>query len=451
MIGKTIDAAPVSEEISAFWRENILAALKSGQTVQQNILLHTPDKQRNYYNAHFIPEFDAETQELVSVMNVSRDISELMNAHLEMKEAQKTLRNVLDLVPHVICAKDYNGNYLLANQAMSGAYRLTPEELIQKNQKDLHDDPVELEVMLKQDRDVIDSRKELFIPEDTFTDTNGRTRILQTIKIPFSYFDTPAALIIGVDITDQRRAENEKNILNAQLRQRRKLESIGTLAGGIAHKINNPLTGIINYAQLLTEDDNAITRKFSGEILNEANRVAQIVEYLLSFARQDTEFTTQFHLEDVIYSSLTLFGATFKLDQITEIVDIEPGLPMLSGHPQQIQQVGMNLLTNARRALNLRYPGYHKDKKLFIKADIIQRDGHRYARIIIEDKGVGISEEDQKHIFEPFYTAKSHGETIGLGLSVTLSIIQEHEGFIECESEINQFTRFTVLLPVTED
>ncbi len=238
--------------------------------------------------------------------------------------------------------------------------------------------------------------------------------------------------------------------LEAQLRQSQKLEAIGTLAGGIAHEINNPVNGIMNYAQLITDELPADhpARKYAGKIMKETDRVALIVRNLLSFARQDKQGRSLSNLNDIINATLSLIQTVIRHDQINLIVEVPPGLPQMVCRSQQIEQVLMNLLTNARDALNEKYPAYHEDKIIRVSAHLFEKNGKSWVRTTVEDHGNGIPAEIRDRIFDPFYTTKPTGKGTGLGLSISHSLIEEHGGRLLLETEVGRYARFHMDLPV---
>lgn len=250
---------------------------------------------------------------------------------------------------------------------------------------------------------------------------------------------------ILIDVTDRIRAESEKLVLEEHLRQTQKLESIGTLASGVAHEINNPLTGIINYADLIEHriQDEEL-KEFAHGIMEEGDRIAKIVRSLLSFARQDNEAHSPADILEIIDASLTLVGSLLRKDQITVDLDIPEDLPQVRCRSQQIQQVIVNLLTNAHDALNEKFPEYDEDKIIRISAHPMERDGVSWVRTTVEDHGSGVSEDVMQSIFDPFFTTKPREKGTGLGLSVSFGIIREHRGELTAESILGEYTRFHV-------
>jgi PAS domain S-box-containing protein len=287
------------------------------------------------------------------------------------------------------------------------------------------------------------------------------------------------------DITDRKRLEQERIALEAQLRQQQKLEAIGTLASGVVHEINNPIAGIMNYAQLIADkgEPGSQVANYAGEIVHETERVSTIVRNLLQFARQEKQGHSPARIQDIVEQSISLFRAVLQRDQITLTVDVPEDLPSLTCRSQQIQQVVMNLLTNARDALNEKYPGYHEAKTIRITARVVndicdlqlpscdlKRQGTgspianrkskikngdavtpRWLRLTVADQGGGIPPEVQARIFDPFFTTKPRDKGTGLGLSISHGIVKDHHGVLHFETEVGVGTRFHLDLPVNEE
>ena len=259
---------------------------------------------------------------------------------------------------------------------------------------------------------------------------------------------------IATDITQQKREQEEKRVLESYLRQQQKLESMGVLAGGVAHEINNPIMGIMNYAQLIKDRPSDVDscRSFATEIIKESERVATIVRRLLSFARQDSNPECQsVSLASIMDDTLSLIGTLLRRDHIDLSVSLAPDLPFLRCRPQPIQQVLMNLLTNTRDSLNERYPAHHENKRVSITSSLLIEEDRRWVRTTVEDFGVGISREVGERLFDPFFSTKPMHIGSGLGLAISYGIICEHQGRLLWDSEPEGSTRFYMDLPVADD
>lgn len=249
--------------------------------------------------------------------------------------------------------------------------------------------------------------------------------------------------LIGESIA-RKRAEEETKTLEAMLVEQQKLESIGTFAAGVAHEINNPLLIILNSAQLISDKlgrDHPV-RRHAQNIILESERVSLIVKDLLSFARRAPVQTLPNNIKDIIDRTLSLVGSSLDKDQIAVKLQVPADLPLIDCRGQQIQQVLLNLIVNARDALNERYPGFHENKILEIRAKEHQKQGRRCIRTTVADQGIGISEELQPRVFDPFYTTKSQKQGTGLGLSVSHGLVHDHGGELLVESLPGELTQF---------
>ncbi len=249
----------------------------------------------------------------------------------------------------------------------------------------------------------------------------------------------------------------EEKIRKAEALRAGQLAAIGELAAGVAHEINNPINGIINYTQILLDDlksddqNSGLHRDIMGRIIKEGERIAVIVRNLLTFARQRDETLDEVRIEDVIDDSVALLMHQFHQDGIHLKVDVPKDLPFLRGNPQQLQQVIINLLTNAAYALNQRYPGQNPEKKkVEIKSRCITVDGREILRTTITDWGTGIEQDVIDHIFDTLFTTKPPGKGTGLGLSISKGIIRDHRGTLSLKSQPGGPTVATIDLPVGE-
>ncbi|MBN1624053.1 MAG: PocR ligand-binding domain-containing protein [Clostridia bacterium] len=245
------------------------------------------------------------------------------------------------------------------------------------------------------------------------------------------------------DVTEKMEAQEKAH-------QKQRLDSIGILAGGVAHEINNPINGIINYGQLLLDSNECgeENREYVTEIIKESGRISSIVKNLLQFSRYDSQNHSLARVEDIINNAVTLTRTILKSDQITINVSMQKDMHPVKCRSNQIQQVIINLLINARDSLNKRYPGYNTNKVIMLDCQEVETDGTTWMTITIEDKGVGIPKSIQSNIFEPFFTTKSKNEGTGLGLSISHGIIAEHKGRLNFKSAEGKYTKFFVELPI---
>ncbi len=243
-----------------------------------------------------------------------------------------------------------------------------------------------------------------------------------------------------------------KNIrLKAEAMRATQLAVLGELAVGVAHEINNPINGIINYAQLLTETKalSEPQKKMAEEIISAGSRIANIVRELLRFARVGGEEMQPVQIDEVLRASLRLTGAQLERDGIRVELDDFSTLPSISGQGQRIQQVVLNLIHNARHALNQKYPGAHPDKCLEIRCEQ-EKIGKPRLRLSFWDHGTGIRPALLTKVLTPFFSTKSENEGTGLGLSISQGIIREHGGELWIESTEGQYTRVVLELLIEQ-
>ncbi|GBD97413.1 MAG TPA: PAS domain-containing protein [Nitrospirae bacterium] len=242
----------------------------------------------------------------------------------------------------------------------------------------------------------------------------------------------------------------EKVNLQAGATRTRHLASLGELAAGVAHEINNPVNNVINYAQILIDEfekenrDDDIARR----IVKDGERIAAIVKSLLSFARIRKEEKCLMYLHEIFSETLSLASAQIKKDGIHLKVGIPREFIKISVHPQQIQQVFLNIISNSRFALNQKYPGTHEDKILEITCEKIMIENDPYVRIVFHDHGTGIPAGVIDKVVNPFFSTKPDQMGTGLGLSISHGIISEHGGKFLINSVEGKFTKTTINLPI---
>ena len=237
----------------------------------------------------------------------------------------------------------------------------------------------------------------------------------------------------------EEREQQLKIATSRQLGQSAKLASIGRLAAGIAHEINNPLTGVLTFAHLLkqkpTMDEQS--REDIDVIVRETTRVREIVQGLLNFARESPPQKQSLDINEVLSQTMTLVRSQKEFHKITVEERLTSNLPYILGDKNQLQQVFLNLSLNACEAME-------KGGTLSISTSV--RNGN--VIILFRDTGCGIKQEHMERIFDPFFTTKPVGKGTGLGLSVSYGIIEQHGGSIDVESEEGKGSTFTITLPV---
>ena len=238
------------------------------------------------------------------------------------------------------------------------------------------------------------------------------------------------------------REERLKLTARQQIGQSEKLASIGRLAAGVAHEINNPLTGVLTFAHLLHDKENMDEqdRQDLDLIIHETTRAAGIVRGLLDFARERPSMKEPLDINEIIRRTIRLLGNQKAFQQIMIVENLQDDLPLLDGDVNQIQQVMLNLCLNACEAMP-------DGGTLLVDTSVVNEK----VIVRVTDTGCGIKKEHFDQVFEPFFSTKPVGKGTGLGLSVTYGIVQQHGGEIDFESEEKKGTTFTIAFPSLDD
>jgi len=244
----------------------------------------------------------------------------------------------------------------------------------------------------------------------------------------------------------------EKRMQELQLMQSEKMSSIGVLAAGVAHEINNPLASVAGYAEALLrrfkvdtslENDPRLEdfSKYLQVIIRESYRCKGIIDSLLSFSRKsDGSIQGELDINKILLELLELVRHKSNYERIEIQTNFEDDLPAISGDPSGLRQVFMNLLLNAHQAIN-------DSGKIIITTSCTDLSS---VTVVISDNGCGISKENIDQIWDPFFSTKAVGSGLGLGLAITYNIIKRHGGDINVESSAGKGTTFTIRIPVCQ-
>ncbi|PYO92200.1 MAG: hybrid sensor histidine kinase/response regulator [Gemmatimonadetes bacterium] len=364
-----------------------------------------------------------------------------------LREQERLLRQIIDANPSLIFVKDWNGRFVLVNQATAHVYGTTVDALVGKTDGDFNRNTEEVAHFLRDDRDVMSSGQSKIIAEEPVTNPAGETRWFQTIKVPLRSPAEGTATLLGVatEITERKRLEE-------QLLQSQKMEAVGQLAGGVAHDFNNILTAIVGYTDLLAAELASNVRQLEDleEIRKAARRAAALTRQLLAFSRKQVLEPRIIDVNAVVLNLDKMLRSLIS-ENIELKTDLADNLGAARADPNQIEQVIMNLAINARDAmpdggtvtietgnvtLDDAYAGQH--------VSVIPGE---YVMLAVSDTGCGMDAKTQSRIFEPFFTTKPAGRGTGLGLSTVYGIVKQTGGNIWLYSEPGKGTTFKVYLP----
>ncbi|MBU0676453.1 MAG: DUF3365 domain-containing protein [Proteobacteria bacterium] len=362
----------------------------------------------------------------------------------EREEAEARLRAIIDHMFDGLVILDDNAVIDSVNIAAAGMFGCKQEDLIGKGVEVLSEGLVG--GGRPDDAGQSGGRIVIGGPREIRGKRSDGSRFPLEVSVSKMQFGTKDFYIVMVrDISDEK-------IRKSEALQAGKLAAIGELAAGVAHEINNPINGVINYAQVMKDDcDGSGNQEHSellGRLIKEGERVAGIVRNLLSFARQRDEDVDEVLLKGIIADSISLVIHQLTKEGIRLAVDVPDDLPTLRGNPQQLLQVFLNLLSNARYALNERYHKPDGGKRVEIKSRLVDLGTGDMIRTTITDYGCGIPPEVIDRIFESLFSTKPSGQGTGLGLSISRDLIRDHHGYLHVESVVNDHTTVTVDLPV---
>ncbi len=396
------------------------------------LIWHTETPKEAYWEVTRTPIFGKDG-EIEMVLGTWHKITERVKLRREIESAEQRFKSFIYSAQDWISIKDLDGRYVVVNPVVAKAFHREPHEFIGKTPDEIL--PADLAKMIKRhDSQVAESGAHHAYDEVVSID--GRDHYFQTVRFPLTDYkgSTIGTCTIARDVTSEKELRN-------QLVQAEKLAAVGKLGAGVAHEINNPLTGILAFAEDLLDEfpENDQRRDDIDVIIHEALRCRDIVRNLLDFARQETPSFEVVSPNYVVGLSLLLVE---KLPQFMNI-EIEKSmaddLPDIKCDPPQLQQVTLNLMLNAADAM---------DGKGTIKIATEYERKNDKCVISVEDDGPGIPENLIDKIFEPFFSTKG---TNGLGLAVSWGIIERHGGVIEVDTAEGGGAIFRIVLPALHD
>ncbi|MGG6293941.1 PAS domain S-box protein [Leptolyngbya sp. AN02str] len=387
--------------------------------------------------------------DVIGYVSIGEDVTERKQTEQALRESEQRLQTILDNSPAVIYLIDPHDRLLLGNRIYAELLSMAPETLVGKSIYELWPEE-EARVFAANNKKVMETGQLLQV-EETAVLADGLHTYL-TVKFPLcDATGKPYALCgISTDITERKQLETQ--FYHAQ-----RIESLGTLASGIAHDLNNALTPILAIAQLLRlkhTDLDARSQEMLQVLSESAKRAATMVKQILTFARGTDDKRILLEVAPLLQDVVKVIQQTFpKSITIRETIPEEP-LWLVSADPTHLHQVLMNLCVNARDAMPHGGVLTLSAENMYVDGALaeLQLNSHmgNYVVITIADTGIGIAPEVRDRIFEPFFTTKEPGKGTGLGLSTVLGIVKNYGGFLQVSSQVNQGSQFKVFLPMAE-
>lgn len=382
-----------------------------------------------------------------------RDITEQKKSEEALRESEEKLKAVFNAANVGFSITDEQGKYVMYNNWWLNYLGYEADELKQKTNLDItHPDDIETSrnYFLK----VIAGELSNYRIEKKFIKKDGSTVWGDLAVSPVKDREGRVQLMVGIvnDITDRKYSEEEREKLQAQLNQSQKMESVGRLAGGVAHDFNNMLGAIFGYTELslrkIAPDHPVYT--YLQDIKKAAERSANLTRQLLAFARKQTVAPKILDLNETVEGMLKMLrqiiGEDISLEWLPSANPV-----MIKMDPAQVDQLLVNLCVNARDAItDTGKVTIETDKTVFTEADKIKDESilpGDYVVLVISDNGIGMDRETLDHLFEPFFTTKETGRGTGLGLATVYGIVKQNNGFINVYSEPGLGTTFRIYLP----
>jgi len=382
-----------------------------------------------------VPLLD-EDGKLIGSLAMSEDIAERRTATLALAESEQRLALIVRHMPVMIFAFDEENRLLAWNEECERVTGYTASETLGRADmfRLLFPDGAYRTALVESMAEVQGMYRDAET-EIRCKDSSTRTIAWSSLS-PHAPVPGWAAWGVGIDVTARKQAE-------AQLLQAQKMESVGRLAGGVAHDVNNLMTAIIGHAELasISLPETGTLREDLSEICATAERAGEMAKQLLAFSRRQVVEPSEVLLDELT-ASMRLMLSRLIGEDVQLVMSAEPGLWHVRVDPSQMQQVILNLVVNARDAMP-------HGGAITVRAENVAEGEREFVRLTVSDTGAGMDAETQQRIFEPFFTTKGAGIGTGLGLSTCYGIISQAGGSLEVDSAAGHGTMFRIELPRT--
>jgi len=465
-MGKNIAEYYPEEELPKLKNEILPAVLEQGnQVVEMPFLL----------NGKLIPTIQSifvirdEKGEPLCFANVITDITERKEAEEELKNTKDHLDNIIESSADSIIIGDPTGNIVKTNKAFlellgceeeevvgkhiveltvreAGTYESTTGELIEIDDEYFKNGQGMIAMLLEEGK--ISNWESYYMRKDK--------KVLPVeMSIVFLYDqqgERTGTVGISRDITNRKKMEMQLKEATVQLVQSEKLSALGELTAGVAHELNQPLNGIKIISQSLMKDiergrlDEAELGEDLKDVVDQVNKMAEIIDHMRIFTRRtDGSYQEEIDLNSIVEGAFKFLGQQLRNHNIDVQEDLGSELPKIAGDPIRLEQVFLNLVSNARNSVE----GDDKEKKIIeVRTYADSINGDSSVVIEVKDNGSGVPEHVRGKIFQPFFTTNAPGKGTGLGLSVSSKIIEEHRGRIEMDSTMGEGATFRIILPI---
>ncbi|MFA6469324.1 MAG: PAS domain S-box protein [Bacteroidota bacterium] len=466
-VGKTQEEI-VPAEVAAVVNAKYRRCIDIGQPIEEELELTLPAGKRHYHST-LIPARD-EHGRIYRIVGISRDITERKQTEAKLKESEERYRLIAENTADTISVYNLDLTLIYISPSVFKLRGFSVQEAMKQSLSDVLTP------------DSLQKVKSVFA-EQMEQELGGHTDSTRTVLLELEeyckdcstiWIELSAAFLrdnnqkpVGVltvtrDITKRKQAEAElkqteekRRQLEMELIQAQKLESLGTLASGVAHDFNNILGIILGYSTMLESQfiGSGETSEKLCRVKQAAVRGASLVKQLLTFARKGESIFQSISINTIIEELSKMLYETFP-KTIPVTIDLKTEIPMIVADASQIHQVLLNLCVNARDAMpnggTLAIATSTVEHNMLVQ-EFPQAAARQYILVEVSDDGVGMNEETKRRIFEPFYTTKGPGQGTGLGLALVYSIVTSHQGMIAVDSAPGEGTTFRIYIPVEEN
>jgi len=408
--------------------------------------IHTSEeigKKRDGTTAHFIVStapIKNEKDEIVAVMEMSTDVTSLRLLEDELKKSEEKYRHLFNNEPNPIFVIGQEDLQILdANQRAIQHYGYTRSELQKMTFLDIVSPGNRARIKS------LSTNRSSVLDKIQHIKKDGGLIYVDIRSSPVEYLKRNALIITASDITERLQTEQ-------QLIQAGKMATLGEMSAGVAHELNQPLSVIKTGTNFFIDkikkaekiEENAL-KTIAQEMDIQVDRATKIINHLREFGRKTDITKVEVQLNECIKGAFTMLGRQLEIRQIKVVLDLDEQLPPIMADMNQLEQVFINMIINARDAIEEKVTRLGGDEQILtIRTSL--KDGSVVAEV--SDTGIGIQDEVKSRIFEPFFTTKEVGKGTGLGLSISYGIVRDFNGIIEVESKFGKGTTFRLAFPV---
>jgi PAS domain S-box-containing protein len=444
LLGHEVDEGNRIDEFLPGWAASFEAALR-GEALTRELCVHGADGVSRWFETSHAPVVD-DHGGVIGVCLNAREVSARRRAEQALRESEERYRDLFDNASDLVCATAPDGTFLYVNRAWQDVIGQTSVQLdgrqlaefVHSGSRERYD-----EITAR----VLQGEAMAGVELDLVSSTGATITVEGNLSCTFK--EGEPALLRGIyrDVTERKRVED-------QLRRAERMQAAGRLAGGMAHEVNNMMTGVIGFSEFLlrsfSPDDPR--RAEVEEIIKAGSRAADVTRQLLAFTRQQFRRPELVEINQIISDLEKMLRRLLGVDHLLEC-DLSPDAGVIRADRGQMEQVLVNLVLNARDALFNAGRVTISTSTVYLGPEYAQRHADvkisngTYVMLCVTDTGCGMEREVQARIFEPFFTTKPVGQGTGLGLSTVYGIIKQSDGFVWAYSEPEQGTTFKIYLP----